>query len=167
MYTKSTQDGVCCENIKKLNDGSFLIIGWDKTKKGWIYKLSADEVYEWHVNFEYTSSYVTAANQLANGNILLLLSQEHSIFHIITLGSNGNLIKTKQEATIISMALDGVVGKDGVIAAIDRYYAFVTIKCDSGTYYSSGLDDCIPCPIMTYQDLAAQYSCKSCLEGEY
>ena len=167
IYVKDTQDGVCCENIKKFDDGSFLIIGWDITNKGWIYKLSADEVYQWHIDFEYSSSYVTAANQLTNGNILLLLSQPTSIFHIITLDSNANLINAKQKTTIISMAFDGVVRKDGAIAAINSNHAFVMVKCHPGTYSSSNEDYCIPCPIMTYQDLAGQDSCKDCLEGEY
>jgi len=134
IYIKSTQTGSYCENIKKLADGSFLLFGWDSSRRTWAYKLSAEGDYQWE--FRGTqNAYVTAANQMANGDITLLCSEEYNRIHIIVLDSDGNLISVTYKYTNIWMAYDGVVGKNGVIVATDYSRAFVMTKCHPGTYF--------------------------------
>jgi len=134
IYIKGTQPNVCCENIKKLTDGSFLLFGWDSWPRTWAYKLSAEGDYQWEFR-GVQNAYVTAANQMANGDITLLCSEEYDRIHIIVLDSNGNLISVTYKSTNLWMAYDGVVGKNGVIVATGYNYAFVMTKCHSGTYY--------------------------------
>jgi len=168
IYIKSTETDSNCENIKKLADDSFLLFGWDSSRCTWAHKVSAEGDYQWE--FRGTqNAYVTAANQMANGDIVLLCSKQSNEIHIIVLDSDGNLISVTYKYINInfSMARDGVVGKNGAIVATDYNYAFVMTGCHPGTYYSSNVAYCIPCPIMSYQDLADQDSCKNCLEGEY
>ena len=166
IYIKSTQTDGYCENIKKLTDGSFLLFGSDSWRRTWAYKLSAEGDYQWEFR-GIQNAYVTAANQMSNGDITLLCYELYNRIHIIVLDSDGNLISVTYKYTNLWMAYDGVVGKNGVIVATDGARAFVMIKCHPGTYYSSDVGSCIPCPIMSYQDLADQDFCKDCLEGEY
>jgi len=134
IYIKSAQTDVCCENIKKLADGSFLLFGWDNSRCTWARKLSAEGDYQWEFR-DTKNAYVTAANQMTNGDIMLLCSEEPNKIHIIVLDSGGKLISVTYKYTNFFIACDGVVGKNGVIVVTDAKYALVITKCHPGTYY--------------------------------
>jgi len=167
MCAVQPKEGVYCENIKKILDGSFLLVGWDSSNKGWVYKLSANENYQWDIVFDKVQSLIVNANQMENGDIILLLSRRDTKINIIVLDSDGNVISMTEKSTNIFTAYDGIVSKIGTVVITDFIDIFVFTKCDPGTYYSSEVGYCIPCAIMTYQDLVNQNSCKDCLEGEY
>jgi len=134
IYIKSTQTDVYCENIKRLVDGSFLLFGWDSWLRTWARKLSAEGDYQWEFRGS-QNAYVTAANQMRNGDITLLCSERSNRIYIVVLDSDGNLISVTYKYTNFWMAYDGVVGKNGVIAATGDNYAFVMTKCHPGTYF--------------------------------
>ena len=167
MCAVQPKEGVYCENIKKILDGSFLLVGWDSSNKGWVYKLSANENYQWDIVFDKVQSLIVNANQMENGDIILLLSRKDSKINIIVLDSDGNVISMTEKKTEIPTAYDGIVSKTGTVAITDYIDISIFVTCHPGTYYSSNVGYCIHCAIMTYQDLADQHSCKNCLEGEY